>query len=81
MACGRLVRARRRARPARTPRSSPVPLASQPPVPRAICADGTVSHSRNDSGTCSWNGGVAGWASPEPPPDPAPSQNADVPWP
>lgn len=29
--------------------------------PRALCADGTVSRSENDRGTCSWHRGVFHW--------------------
>lgn len=31
------------------------------PLPHAICSDGTASYSANNSGTCSYHGGVSTW--------------------
>ncbi|HET6641737.1 MAG TPA: DUF3761 domain-containing protein [Gaiellaceae bacterium] len=36
-------------------------LEPEGPGPSAICADGTYSYSRNNSGTCSYHGGVSSW--------------------
>ncbi len=36
-------------------------FSDEPPKPMATCKDGTVSHSRNRSGTCSRHGGVLQW--------------------
>ena len=46
--------------------STEIPQYSTPPngsIPMAICVDGTISYSTNNSGSCSSHGGVSSWFS------------------